>query len=192
MSKTTREKAEIAANWWAEIIQRPKFDNGDNSSTGGIASIMASTLTKEISEESINHFKENLTTVIDDRLNEEGYKRRFTLDVDYHPCFILCEAAERSGVPLLNFPWKTTMWIEPNSISVSYGYRGKRMFLYANKEYWRKQISDEEQSIRECEEGIAYTWIKDEKDREREIKMRIMDANARIEECKVQLELAEE
>ena len=34
---------DLATNWWIDVIQDPKFDNGDTSQTGAISMIMSIT-----------------------------------------------------------------------------------------------------------------------------------------------------
>ena len=41
MKKLTTEQIEKAVNWWACVVQSPKFDNGDESSTGGTGFVLA-------------------------------------------------------------------------------------------------------------------------------------------------------
>jgi len=45
--------------------------------------------------------------------------------VEYSPNTTLAKAAERGGVDLNLFPWKTTMWLNPNGILVRVGAYGE-------------------------------------------------------------------
>ena len=120
MNKLTTEQIEKAVNWWADIVQKPKFDNGDKSSAGATCFILA-TLSRakcEPTADQIIEFKKNLKTMLE---NAETLPY-MGLFCDYQPESPLSEAAEKSGISKLNFPWKTSMWFRDGKVTVSYGY----------------------------------------------------------------------
>jgi hypothetical protein len=53
-----------------------------------------------------------------------------SIGVDYHPDGILTRAAESAGIDVDGIlPWKTTMWIEKDVVTVSKGYRAQKEVL---------------------------------------------------------------
>lgn len=118
------EYNKVAAKWWADKLRKvvPRnYDNGDNSSTGGMAMLLASMLAmnSQPSDEAINLFEERLADTIKEHVEVNG---SMTLDVDYGPDYILSKLAQETGVSANRFPWKTTMWIKKDKVSVSAGY----------------------------------------------------------------------
>jgi len=117
MDKLTDVQIEKAVDWWAGAIERPKFDNGDNSSSGGFGSMLASLNTDTVTDEQIAEFKKHLT----DALREKGHSR-FGLNCDYNPDLTLSEAMKSAGISTNNAPWKTNMNFWKGQVSVSHGY----------------------------------------------------------------------
>lgn len=118
------EYNKVAAKWWADKIRNVgpgNFDNGDSSSQGGMAIMMASMLAMKTapSSESIDLFEERLAETIKEKVENGG---SITLSVDYHPDYILSSIANETGVSASGFPWKTTMWVKSNHVSVSTGF----------------------------------------------------------------------
>lgn len=196
MSKSIEEIAKIAATWWADKVAKPKFDNGDNSDNGGMAQLLAALGTKPVGIEAREKFISELKSKIEKRIYwEPKYERvpRMVLSVDYGPDKDLYEAAEAAGVNKMNFPWKTTMWIDKNHVSVSYGYRTPEEILYANKEHWEQRIKDAEDDLDKYNSGYyTYDWIEDEEERQKEL----IDSKARCEntltQYKIEFDKAEE
>jgi hypothetical protein len=123
MKKLTTEQIKKAVNWWADVIRSPKFDNGDKSSAGEMGFMLA-TMARDKCEptaDQIVEFKKQLGIMLEvsENLPYEG------LHCDYHPEHLLCEAAEKSGISELNFPWKTSMWFRDGKVTVAYGYAQK-------------------------------------------------------------------
>ena len=117
------EYNKVAAKWWADKLRKVgpgNFDNGD-SSTGGMAMLLATMLAMEsqTSDEAIDLFEERLAETIKEQVEARG---SMTLSVDYSPDYILGNLAQETGVSTSRFPWKTTMWIEKDNVSVSAGY----------------------------------------------------------------------
>ncbi len=118
------EYNKVAAKWWADKFWKVgpgNFDNGDSSSIGGMAMLLATMLAMDShpSDEAIDLFEERLAKTIKEKVEERG---SMTLSVDYGPDDILGSLAQETGVNTNGFPWKTTMWIEKEKVSVSAGY----------------------------------------------------------------------
>jgi len=117
MKELSEKQIEVAVNWWAEKIVVPKFDNGDNSPTGGVTVALALMASTRVSEDKIGPFKEALI---------EGLKTNpFAMQgihVDYGPCEILHDAMVKADIPTNNAPWKTNMSFHDGGVRVSYGY----------------------------------------------------------------------
>lgn len=148
MGKSLQEIADMAAAWWGEAIQEPKFDNGPPSD--GLACVlgpmMANTLVEDVPDPTKVKFVIRLAEVIREKIQHQvgAYS---VISTDYGPDMTLGEIAEEFGIPATNFPWKTVMWISRNHVSVSYGYGAPEKVLYANKEHWRDKIKSTEESI---------------------------------------------
>ena len=126
----TKEVAEQIANWWADkICGRVKFDNGDDSETGFMTSMLATMLAKPTTDEQREKFVKALSGRI------EG-KEYLMLSVDYHPDEILRESAEEAGISEGNFPWKTYVIMdrcfgeEGYRIRARHGYCAEPEILY--------------------------------------------------------------
>ena len=110
-----------AVEWWAEKISgNEPHSNGDNSPVNRIAMMIADSGRKNITEDQLNFFKEELSQGIKEHFTENEYD--LFLCVDYTPCTLLNKAAEKSGINVLNFPFKTDMRIYSNCVEVSDGY----------------------------------------------------------------------
>ena len=106
-------------------ICNPKFDNGDDSEAGGMASFLAMLLGnsgEQLSQDSISAFKKHLGESL---IKEFEYRDSIDLSVDYAPCSTLASAAEKAGVDTNKFPWKTFMCISKTEVSVRAGYGAK-------------------------------------------------------------------
>lgn len=120
--------AEAAAAWWASALRDPKLDNGEDNPMLDVLVAVARQTRSEPAAEAIDQFKANLI----EKLNEllDGLApydaRHFGVDfgVDYSPDDVLWECAEKAGISagMIDWPWKTTMWVKPQEVSVSCGY----------------------------------------------------------------------
>lgn len=118
------EYVKVAVNWWANAIVNPKFDNGDDTATGGMAFLLAMMVNskKSISKEQVDTFKKKLAQIIVEEM-ESSWGGDCRLGVDYHPDRLLYMAAQKAGInDDMGFPWKTHMHITKNNVSVSAGY----------------------------------------------------------------------
>ena len=123
-----RETAIKAAKWWSDKLKSNSHSNGDDSFASVMAGIMADYLADKncVSEEQYGTFE----TCLIDRIIEYD---RIVLSCDYGPDPELAEAAERAGIDRGKFPWKTSMYINNDEISVSDGYRARREVIYSKK-----------------------------------------------------------
>ena len=126
----------VAAQWWADKLRNvstDNFNNGDDSEKGIAGMFLAAMCAKstKISDEAIDAFEEALAEHIKEHFEICGY---LSLLTDYGPQGILADTAREVGISTNAFPWKTSMWIEKNSISVSCGYAAKteRIFPESN------------------------------------------------------------
>lgn len=126
------EYNKVAAKWWADKFRNVgpgNFNNGDSSSAGGMAMIMATMLAmdSEPSAQAIDLFEQKLADTIKEHVESRG---SMTLSVDYGPDYILGSLARETGVSTNGFPWKTTMWVEKDKVSVSAGYAAPTKIIF--------------------------------------------------------------
>lgn len=123
----------VAVNWWANALQNPKFDNGDDTATPDSMAFLMRMLVNEkhkITDDQLNLFKKSLA---DKLLSSLESSSSIYFGVDYHPDKILYDAAETAGIDDdMGFPWKTSMNVSAEEVSVSAGYGADKEIL------WRK------------------------------------------------------
>lgn len=116
------------AQWWAEQLGSPRFDNGDAMSS------MLYTLAVDTSggptEEQTTKFVERLTDFIDGELKHRP-QYGVMLGVDYGPDHELAEAAEVAGIPIGRFPWKTRTHATADYVTVALGYGSPHSLLWS-------------------------------------------------------------
>ncbi len=151
--------------------------------------MMATLLVRPVSDEAREKFVDHLTAYIEREL-EKG--REVFLSVDYGPCVPLAEAADAAGIPENNFPWKTCMWVSENYIATRYGYRAEIETWYSTKAHWQSLIESALRSLRELESEESLWFIKDESERQAEIKRRTTELKAQIEDYQRNFLLAED
>ena len=120
------EYVKVAVNWWANAISNPKFDKGDDRSSGTMAflSRMMVNCKKSISQKQLNIFKKELANLIVTQM-KQSWSGECTISVDYNPDEILSSAAQKAGLDTgFGFPWKTGMRISQNKVTASAGRRG--------------------------------------------------------------------
>lgn len=121
------ENVRVAVDWWANAIISPKYDCGD-SITDTVASICKSS--KTFSEEELEMFKNELAEGIIDAMKKDYYGRA-TICVDYTPCEILSKAGDTVGINKVSgYPFKTSMLISKEQVSVYSGYGSKEKILW--------------------------------------------------------------
>lgn len=135
--KDAPSAAQAAALWWTNVLTSPKLDNGDTSETGQTTALMG--LLAQVSRPQPADGLEAFGVILSEQLaallqEDNGYVARYgiTLDVDYNPDRLLSECAERAGLRtgLASWPWKTTMWVKPDEVTVSYGYRAAPVVIW--------------------------------------------------------------
>lgn len=120
-----QKAAEVAAKWWTEkVCGVVRHDNGDPTGASDFANIIADMLSAKVDRSQGVAFETALKRIVRDGLDDRGW---VDLDVDYHPCRELADAARLAGVSEYNFPYKTTMTIRPNKgdgfrVEVKAGY----------------------------------------------------------------------
>lgn len=117
------EYNKVAAKWWADKLRNVKPGNFDNGGSGDVDfwAMMLGTMiamNTQIPAKSIDKFEECLSETIKKEVDDCGY---LTLSVDYGPDYILGKLAKETEISTNIFPWKTTMWIKKDKISVSSG-----------------------------------------------------------------------
>lgn len=111
---------EKAVNWWCEKLEsRQPHSNGDSSAPSVMACMMADIGTKAVTDEQIAVFREELLKELEEK-QDTGWG--ISLECDYGPCRELDAAAQKAGINVLNFPFKTGMEIRDGKVRVSDGY----------------------------------------------------------------------
>jgi len=162
-----QKEIETAVKWWSQFLETTaKFDNGDNSHTGFITSVMASMLSENVktTTQDKEKFEKAFTQIL-----EEKYKTNWdennpifgamynSISVDYHPCKYLCDAVSLAGLDYdINnkFPYKTNMRVRPGFVSVSYGYGAKQEVLYTDNRITTFNIQPTENQINKYKEEL--------------------------------------
>lgn len=122
------ENINAAVNWWAEAIQHPKMDNGDDGLSMLMMMLGGCTNSRQLTETELQLFREKLSDGI---MRQMEHMDHVTLRVDYEPDRILGEAGGAIGLGQFNFPCKTTMWITETEVSVSAGYRAPKQTIWS-------------------------------------------------------------
>ena len=112
---------------WIDLLKDPKYDNGDKSFSGFMASSMADKISKNNNKEILEKFGKELKKILCDK-NIEDYKKTY-LNVDYHPCEVLSDAANKAGLKM-KFPWKTNISYEDDYVRTSIGYQSETTYHY--------------------------------------------------------------
>ncbi len=126
MFQLTEEQIEKAAEWWADRVCKPTFSGLSDEERKDprnlqyqLAEAMASTLVEPVGSDQRQQFIDALK---EELMNPE-YNPFWGLDVDYHPCLTLANAAKKAGIPSTNFPWKTRMrFSEGGVVEAALGY----------------------------------------------------------------------
>lgn len=131
-----------AVEVWKQMLSNPKYDNlGEDSpeppssiSSNRLASLITSALPKNNDTETLEKFGEALRHILlnDGLVTEKKEYIPIYLSVDYHPDGTLQDAAKAVGLKM-EFPWKTTMHLLENHLSVSMGYAAPYVSHYPLK-----------------------------------------------------------
>lgn len=130
----SNEVLEIAANWWMDSLQKPKFDNGADDSANRMAQLFAGMLANDNLPEAkqLEVFKTKLVELV--QADSLRFSNSHILSVDYHPCELLASAAKEAGINESIFSWKTTMWIYADKIVVRAGYGAPSQVIWQKSE----------------------------------------------------------
>ena len=132
-------EVECAAKWWADQLrQSPTHDNGDGFQSALLA--LVSNREPLLSEAQIALFEQILANKLQVQVDRSDWNPEKPelggawrmVSVDYDPCPVLYDAAERVGIDVgYRFPIKTHMWIDPGSVKVAVGYGAREREIYA-------------------------------------------------------------
>lgn len=131
--------AEAVGQWWAEQVGAPRFQNvrpEERSWESDFVSVTAHMLADKhpVTPEAGRGFAQALQRRVEEDLKRPGWTH---LGVDYGPDPMLAEAAEEAGVSMSRFPWKTSMWVHRDYVTVSTGY-GAPIRLVWNAQDWKR------------------------------------------------------
>lgn len=131
---------------WMAMLANPKYDNlgsesresPESQSANKMASVLAGMVPKNNTSEVLQRFGEELRKILLAPLEWEStwgaetkkYTTLFSrMSVDYHPDVPLATAAERAGLKM-EFPWKTSMSLAEDHLSLCYGYGAPYLYHY--------------------------------------------------------------
>lgn len=130
----TKEQAiNTAVEWWANKLKaRTPHSNGDNSRSSVMACLLADMGTGVMTDEKLDIFKRELRTRIEKAIDNRWGE--VYLGCDYSPTVDLAESATSAGINLLNFPFKTDLYIKQRDrdtyvVYVYAGYGAPRVEL---------------------------------------------------------------
>jgi len=114
---------EVAAAWWANKLRNvtpASFNNGDESSAGGMGMLMMFLVADKRSPETdkVDAFEKELAQEIESQVKEF---EKLYISCDYAPDIFLSDIAVKYGIDCSCFPWKTTMLISKDEVKVSCG-----------------------------------------------------------------------
>jgi hypothetical protein len=139
--KVPKIMIERAVELWCRELKKPKFDNGDDSPDGLIASALFSIVRKKHTsninnmDERIELFRTILTSKLFELRSKNEYFQR--LSVDYGPETLLRDASEKAGIPVSQFSMKSSIYIEHKRICSRFGYSGDTLNHYPlSNERW--------------------------------------------------------
>jgi len=126
MFKLTEEQIEKAVEWWADRVCAPVFsglsatDRADPVNDAyQMAEMMATIAVKPVDDSKRQAFIDALK----EELSSPDYNSWMGLGVDYGPDLVLARAAEKAGISISNFPWKTHMsFLEDGKVKAAMGY----------------------------------------------------------------------
>jgi hypothetical protein len=125
--------ARRVADLWMRMLADPQYDYLGSNATAkevlqqAVSNSMLDLIAKNNSPEILEKFGKALFS----RLMDESVSmyERCGLHVNYGPDSLLTDAANAAGLKM-EFPYKTNMWINAESISLSYGYGAESVYHY--------------------------------------------------------------
>jgi hypothetical protein len=127
--QTLEQAISKVVKFWSEKSFRTPLNqnNGDNSENGEISFLLmnqvALTAQSNVTDEKIKAFEDKLTELL---LKSEPHERAW-LDVDYHPCKMLSDAAQYAGLDDGCFPCKSSTHIGRDNIAQAKYQYGSQM-----------------------------------------------------------------
>lgn len=131
-----------AVELWAKKLHSPVFDNGDNSDTGFMGSMLA-TINIHNDKQNMDNFEKSIIifkTELSSKLKQlrdnpgEGEYFETYLGVDYHPCRLLADAADKAGIPHSQFSIKSSVSMSERYVHTSFGYGASGAYHYPLKD----------------------------------------------------------
>lgn len=127
-----------AVDIWCKKLFNPVYDNGDNSEHGAIGHMLATmNIQKDKSKitdlaGSVEKFRKVITAELIRLRDSPAKNEHFPswLDVDYGPCKVLGDAADKAGIPPSLFSCKSAVLMRPRSIAAHFGYCGNYVYYY--------------------------------------------------------------
>jgi hypothetical protein len=128
-----------AAKFWADYLRagNAPLDNGDKSEVGDVTVFLANMIqatSVQIEPAKADAFEAALAAIIDAKLTKvaEYAAPRVQFGVDYHPDWLLFEAAEAAGVRLTmtSLPWKSFTTVTPDKVIAKVGYGAPTSVVY--------------------------------------------------------------
>lgn len=129
---TISPAAAAAAQWWAQAVCNPRFDNG----SGDIAGLLAVMVSEQhpVGASEAQRFAAALAPKLE-RYAKADSDYAGCVGVDYGPDPVLGDAAKEAGISRNRFPWKTNMWIRSDLVTVSAGYGAGTALVWASDEW---------------------------------------------------------
>ncbi len=125
--------ANAAAKWWRGKIENltpSNFDNGGGDTDTTLYCMFVSYSFASKNTASIEQL-ENFQTILTELINKELEKNsKIVLSCNYGPSGILIEAANKAEINRALFPFKRTMKITKDLVTIKDGYRKKYKKIY--------------------------------------------------------------
>lgn len=121
------DAARAAAEWWGVQVQSVLAEAdgvypGLSPTQAFAAAVGIGLRVREIENASVSDSAVDGFVAELARLLAESSERMVRLDVDYHPCELLAQAADAAGVPWARFPGKTVMRVKVDHVLAKAGY----------------------------------------------------------------------
>jgi 2-methylcitrate dehydratase PrpD len=128
---------ELIAQWWADKVTAPSlnWDNGDNSQAGGLTFMLANMLAQQSRNNAPSDAPEKFKAALIKGLKDSQTYQKSNgthipfLNVDYHPCEILAQAAAEAGIDASAFPCKSSTQVIDGKALAACGYGAKSVCL---------------------------------------------------------------